>query len=104
MNMNSPTEEQQHRSQLTEYRREYWKEYYIKNRERVLQKCRERSKQWYERNKEQSSADKKVCYQKNADQRRAERMERYWNLEKIRPKKFNPSLVAFKLNVTLSFD
>ena len=40
----------------------------------------------------------------NADQKRAERMERYWNLEKIRPKKFTSTLVTCKLNVTLSFD
>ena len=104
MENNGPTDEQKRRSQAADYRCEYWKEYYIKNRERVLQKCRERSKAWYSRNKEQALGEWKVYYQKNADQRRADRMERYWNLERIRPKKFTPSLVAYKLNVTLSFD
>ena len=104
MESNAPTNEQKRRSQTADYRREYWQQYYLQNRERVLQRCRERSKEWYARNKEQSSADKKVYYQQNADQKRADRMERYWNLERIRPKKFEPTLVTFKLNVTLSFD
>ena len=104
MDINNPSEEQKRQLQLAEHRREYWKEYYIKNRERVLQTCKERNKQWYARNKDQALSDWKAYYQKNADQRRADRMERYWNLEKIRPKKFNPSLVTYKLNVTLAFD
>ena len=104
MEANGPTEEQKRRSETAEYRREYWQQYYLKNKERVLQRCRERSKAWYARNKEQYSLDHKVYYQQNADQKRAERMERYWNLEKPRGKKFTPSLVGNKLNVTLSFD
>jgi hypothetical protein len=104
MESNAPTDEQKRRSQAAEYRREYWKDYYLKNRDRVLEKCRERSKAWYARNKEQYSIGHKIYYQKNADQKRADRMERYWNLERIRPKKFEPSLVSYKLNVTLSFD
>jgi hypothetical protein len=104
METNGPTDEQKRRSETAEYRRVYWQQYYLKNKERVLQRCRERSKAWYARNKEQYSLDHKVYYQQNADQKRAERMERYWNVEKPRGKKFTPTLVGYKLNVTLAFD
>jgi hypothetical protein len=101
---NGPTNEQQHRLQLKEYRREYWQQYYIKNRERVLQKNKEKQKAYYALNRENVLNHKKAFYQEYSDELRAERKERYWNLEKLRPKKFEPSLVTYKLNVTLTFD
>ena len=110
METNAPTDEQKRRSQIKDERREYWQQYYLKNREKVLQKCRERKKEWYARNKEQSSDYQKAYYKQRADELRAERMEYYWNVEKERPKKpkkpekFEPTLVTCKLNVSLSFD
>jgi hypothetical protein len=110
MNINSPMEEQQRNLQSKENRREYWQQYYLKNREKVLQKCRERRKQWYAHNKEQSSDYQKAYYKQHADELRAERVLYYWHVEKERPKepknpkKFEPTLVTCKLNVSLSFD
>ena len=104
MNDNSPNDEQKRRLQIAEERREYWQQYYLKNKERVLQRCRERYKVWYANNREYHSKYKKTYWQENGDELREKRMERYWNLEEIRSKKFTPSLVAYKLNVTLSFD
>lgn len=102
--MNDPTEEQKRQQYLTEYRREYWQQYYIKNRERVLQKNKERQKAYYGLNRERVLDHKKAFYQEYSDELRAERKERYWNLEKLRPKNVEPSLVSYKLNVTLAFD
>lgn len=104
MEDNAPTDEQQRRLQAKEERREYWQQYYLKNKERVLKRCRERYKVWYANNRGHHLDYKRAVYQENGDELREKRMERYWNLEKVRPKKFEPSLVTYKLNVTLSFD
>ena len=110
METNGPTEEQQRRTQLAAYRREYWRQYYLKNRERVLEKNKERQKARYANNKEHALNNQKAYYQKNADNKRAERMEYYWSVEKGRPKTgrpkkmFEPTLVTYDRNVTLAFD
>ena len=106
MNINNPTEEQKRK----EHRREYWQQYYLKNKEKIIQRCTERQKRWYANNTEHASNYQKAYYKQHADELRAERREYYWNVEKERPtkpnkpKKFEPTLVKYELNVTLTFD
>ena len=113
MNTNSPTEEQKRTLQLKEHRRKYWQQYYMKNREKIIQRSNERQKRWYANSTEHASNYQKAYYKQRADELRAERMEYYWNVEKERPtkpnkpkkpKKFEPTLVKYELNVTLTFD
>ena len=110
MENNGPTVEQQQRLQLKEYRQEYWQQYYLKNKEIILERNKERQRARYANNKELAIAWQKAYYKRYADKLRTERMEYYWNVEKDRTKKpkkhkkFEPSLVTYELNVTLTFD